>query len=250
MIEQSKSLLSLKIAELIKLAQINNRDAAVRLLLEIENQIVNKKTSEANKKLIDAIKNKYSLFGVIETPSQTYKVSEKIGFGVENPKEGVSVVNCCRNRTENILKALPTWLVHKEIREVIIIDWTSDDPVSESLKENGFKDDRIKVIRVENEPRWILSYAFNLGFRMAQYDRILKIDADITLKENFFDKNPLIAGTFIAGDWTKAEKGQEHINGFFYIKIKDILKIKGFNDSFWATADSSRYKNSISHSTR
>ena len=152
MIEQHKNLLSLKIAELIKLAQINNRDGAIRLLLEIEHHLLNKKTSEANKKLIDAIKNKYSLFGVIEAPSQTYKVSEKIGFGVEKPREGVSVVNCCRNRTENILKALPTWLAHKEIQEVIIIDWTSDNPVGDSLKQHGFKDNRIKVVRVENEP--------------------------------------------------------------------------------------------------
>jgi hypothetical protein len=39
-----------------------------------------------------------------------------------------------------------------------------------------------------------------------------------------------MAGTFIAGDWTKAEKGQEHINGFFYLRSKDLLEIKGFNE--------------------
>lgn len=79
---------------------------------------------------------------------------------------GVSLVTCAMNRTDNLLKALGSWLAHSQISEVIIVDWSSRVPVSQSLEDAGVDDPRIRVIRVEDEPRWILSYAFNVGFRI------------------------------------------------------------------------------------
>ena len=61
-------------------------------------------------------------------------------------------------------------------------------PVDESLKQAGFEDARMHVVRVIGEPRWMLSPAYNLGFRMAQYNEIIKVDADIQLRRNFFEK--------------------------------------------------------------
>jgi glycosyltransferase involved in cell wall biosynthesis len=231
-LDEKNSPLGLIISKAIKSAQDGERNQAIDLLNTVEKQILKKrnKTSDSNLKLINLIRDRYGLNVIAETVTPHEKLTGMIGSGVELAMPGVSVVNCCRNRTENLLKALPTWLAHQTIREIIIVDWTSDEPVRKSLDENGFKDKRIKVIRVENEPRWILSYAFNLGFRLARHELILKVDADITLKPDFFSKNPLMAGTFIAGDWTKAEKGQEHINGFFYLRTHDLLKIKGFNE--------------------
>jgi glycosyltransferase involved in cell wall biosynthesis len=220
------------IAKAIKSAKEGEKNHAIDLLngVERKNLIKRNKTSDSNLKLINLIRYRYGLNATSEAVTPEQKLTGRVGSGVEATLPGVSVVNCCRNRTENLLKALPTWLAHQTVREVIIIDWTSDESVRQSLYDNGFKDKRIKVVRVDNEPRWILSYAFNLGFRLAHHERILKVDADITLKPDFFDKNSLLAGTFIAGDWTKAEKGQEHINGFFYVQTTDLLKIKGFNE--------------------
>lgn len=224
--------LGLIISKAIKAAQDGERSHAIDLLNNLEREILKKRTqtSDSNLKLINLIKERYGLNAAAEPVTAEEKLTGKIGSGVEATLPGVSIVSCCRNRTENLLKALPTWLAHQSVREVIIIDWTSDEYVRQSLDEHGFKDKRIKVVRVENEPRWILSYAFNLGFRLAQHELILKVDADITLKPDFFDKNPLVTGRFIAGDWTKAEKGQEHINGFFYLRTKDLQKIRGFNE--------------------
>jgi len=156
--------------------------------------------------------------------------SARVGSGEDTPLPGVSVVTCCMNRTENLLKALPTWLALPGVDEVVIIDWCSREPVDSSLAAAGIADPRIRVARVVDEPRWILSFAFNLGFRLARHERILKLDADITLKPEFFERNALQEGAFIAGDWQVAEKGQEHINGFFYIRQRDLLGIKGFNE--------------------
>lgn len=124
-----------------------------------------------------------------------------------NIHPGVSVVTCARNRTENLLRALPSWLTHPEVNEVIIVDWTSDEPVHDALAAADLLDPRVKVIRIEDEPHWVLSAAFNAGFRAASCDKILKVDADIVLKDGFFDENQLEDGAFIAGNWRDAEPG-------------------------------------------
>ena len=144
--------------------------------------------------------------------------------------DGISLVTCCMNRNDNLLKALRTWLPCKEINEIIIVDWSSDTPVSEELKLAGIQDPRVRVLRIDGEPRWILTYAFNIGFRLARYSKILKVDADIELSRSFFRRNRLKSGEFIAGNWRNAEKGQEHVNGFFYCHRTDLAKAGGFNE--------------------
>ncbi|MBL3527812.1 MAG: glycosyltransferase [gamma proteobacterium endosymbiont of Lamellibrachia anaximandri] len=143
---------------------------------------------------------------------------------------GVSLVTCCMNRNDNLIKALPSWIACPELNEIIIVDWSSTIPVYDYIRAHGFDDSRIKVIRVDDQPRWILSYAFNIGFRAARFDKILKTDADIILHKEFFHKNTLSDYVFISGDWRIAEKGQEHINGFFYITRKNLMRVKGFNE--------------------
>lgn len=144
--------------------------------------------------------------------------------------DGTSLVTCAMNRTENLLKALPTWIACADLDEIVIVDWSSREPVADAIDAAGLSDPRIRIVRVDDEPRWILSYAFNLGFRFARGSRIVKTDADIQLQPDFFSRNPLTPGIFIAGDWRKAAKGQEHINGFFYIHREDLRRIRGFNE--------------------
>lgn len=149
---------------------------------------------------------------------------------VEQVATGTSLVTCCMNRNENLVKALPSWIACSDINEIVIVDWSSTEPVFDYLKAHGIEDERIKVVRVNDQSRWILSYAFNVGFRAASYDKILKTDADIIVYPDFFNKNQLSKKAFIAGDWRIAEAGQEHINGFFYVHREDLLAIKGFNE--------------------
>jgi len=149
---------------------------------------------------------------------------------VHHVKEGISLVTCCRNRAENLIKAIPSWLKCSEISEIIIVDWTSDVPVYDDLKRAGIADARIKIFRVEEQSRWILSHAFNAGFRAASFSKILKIDADIILDRDFFAQTNLRKNTFITGNWRLADEGQEYINGFFFVTRKDLLKVNGFNE--------------------
>lgn len=143
---------------------------------------------------------------------------------------GISLVTCCMNRNENLLKALPSWLQHPQINEVVIVDWSSKTPVYAELTQCGISDSRIRVVRVNDEPRWILSYAFNVGFRVAKLDQILKVDADIVVEKHFFDHNVLRQGHFIAGNWRKSALGQAYINGFFFAPREALHAVGGFNE--------------------
>lgn len=144
---------------------------------------------------------------------------------------GISIVTCAMNRTENLLRALPSWLKFSNIDEIIIVDWSSKYPVELSLKENDFTDPRINVVRVDGEPRWILSYAFNIGFRCASREKILKVDADIMLMDDFFEKNSMPSqDNFVAGDHRLAKQGQEHINGFIFATRDSLALVGGYNE--------------------
>lgn len=143
---------------------------------------------------------------------------------------GVSVVTCAMNRSDNLIRALASWLPCPAIDEVVIIDWSSAIPVADRLAQEGIADPRIRVIRVEGEPRWILSYAFNLGFRAARHDRILKMDADILLDPDFFARTALPEQGFVAGNWRLAEADQGYVNGFFYAPRAALAAVGGFNE--------------------
>jgi hypothetical protein len=145
-------------------------------------------------------------------------------------RPGISVVTCCMNRNENLIKALPSWLVNAEISEVLIVDWSSKVPVADDLQRAGITDPRIRILRVDNEPRWVLTYAFNAGFRAAACDTILKLDADIVLSDGFFRQNQIADGTFIAGNWRTATDDQAHINGFFFVSRQALHDVAGFNE--------------------
>ncbi len=167
--------------------------------------------------------------------SSTGKAPEKdkqirLGPITAEGEPGISLVTCAMNRSENLIRALASWLPHAAITEIVIVDWSSDIPVRESLLAAGITDRRIRVIRVESEPRWILSYAFNIGFRVARCIQVLKVDADIVLGADFFAQNQLTPQHFIAGNWRNAEKGQEHVNGFFFAHKEDLAKVGGFNE--------------------
>lgn len=143
---------------------------------------------------------------------------------------GISLVTCAMNRNENLMRALPSWLAQDEIAEIVIVDWSSDLSVAEALAQAGIADRRIRILRVDGEPRWVLTYAFNLGFRTARFDTILKADADITLSPEFFRRNRLAPGVLIAGNWRDATPDQPHVNGFFYVERGALAKVGGFNE--------------------
>lgn len=144
-------------------------------------------------------------------------------FAIE-ARPGISVVACCMDRNEFLSAALRNWLTSERIDEIVIVDWSSETPVEATLSD--IDDPRIRLARVEGEPAWILSCAYNLAARLASRDRLLKLDADVTLSPDFFATNPLRDGMFYRGN-AKQDGG---LTGMAYLRREDFIAINGYSE--------------------
>ncbi|MCL2924716.1 MAG: glycosyltransferase [Trichodesmium sp. MAG_R04] len=144
------------------------------------------------------------------------------------------------NRNSNLAQALPSWLKAPEIGEIIVLDWSSKDPVKNII--DRYEDERITLARVENQDRWIAARAFNIAARLTTRTKMVKMDADTKISPDFFRVHQLKPGTFITGNWRKARnENEKHLYGITYVYREDFFQINGFNEQLtlygWADSD-------------
>jgi FkbM family methyltransferase len=89
----------------------------------------------------------------------------------------ISLICACKNRYEALRVSLSSWLNFKEISEIIIVDWSSDDPINHITK----LDSRIKVVRVSDKKYFNQPQPLNLAASIASGDYILKVDTDYVM---------------------------------------------------------------------
>ena len=73
--------------------------------------------------------------------SETFKIqnlSKKVNFLNQELKQGNSIVCVSMNRSENILKALPSWLKINNCHEIVILDYGSKEKLLDILKYHNF----------------------------------------------------------------------------------------------------------------
>ena len=131
----------------------------------------------------------------------------------------ISIICACKNREESLRISLQSWLCFDQIKEIIIVDWSSDKPISYLTT----FDNRIKVIRVENEKYFNLSQPLNLAAKIATGDFILKLDCDYILNpyHSFFNNYDIDEHSFISGNHNV--KQHEFWNGEGYgIDLKNM----------------------------
>jgi hypothetical protein len=218
-----------KTTELIRSLKFRESSKILDLLAEVDQELADcdPEFVARQQPILQAIRSRSA---VSQEPKKV--VVDELGateFG-DPIKPGLALVTCCMNRSENLIKALRSWIACPQIDQIVIVDWSSKKLLHEELAAAGLLKPRVLVIRVEGQPRWILSYAYNLGFRVASRERILKTDADIIIEPEFFKANALQEGTFVSGDWRTAGADQEHVNGFFMIRREDLMSVKGFNE--------------------
>jgi len=97
----------------------------------------------------------------------------------------VSLVSTCMNRNLFLNDSIPNWLSFDYFGEIVIVDWSSKQPVSNLLRK--FADPRIKVLRVEKQTLFNLCIARNLGLEFCSGEWIVATDSDITFAKGFFD---------------------------------------------------------------
>ena len=89
----------------------------------------------------------------------------------------VSIICSCKNRSEALKINLLSWLNYKEIKEVIIVDWSSDESIEYLLD----YDYRVKLIVVPGQEYFNQPQPLNLALSQATGDYILKLDTDYLL---------------------------------------------------------------------
>ncbi len=109
----------------------------------------------------------------------------------------ISLICACKNRRDSLIISLNSWLKYDNIKEIIIVDWTSDNPIDDIVK----LDSRIKVIRVEGQEYFNLSHPLNLAAGIASEEYILKVDTDYIINPyyNFFDDYNIEETEFVSG---------------------------------------------------
>lgn len=130
-----------------------------------------------------------------------------------------SIVVACHNRDTAATVIQNALHVADNSTEVVVVDWTSDRRIP-----NQHADSRVRVIRVENAPRWNIAQAYNVGFRHASGERILKIDCDTRL--SCMPTPPPFGNTLYTGDWRSAG----HLNGIVYVSRSVLEDVGGYDE--------------------
>ena len=116
----------------------------------------------------------------------------------KNINGNISIICACKNRYNALKLSLNSWLMFDEIKEVIIVDWSSDEPIDDLMK----LDDRIKIIRVDNKDHFNLAQPLNLASSIVTGEYILKMDCDYIINPywNFFESYAIDQRSFLSGN--------------------------------------------------
>lgn len=182
----------------------------------------------------------------------------------------ISLICSCKNRIDALRVSLNSWVKFKEITEIIIVDWNSDEPIDFLLN----YDERIKIIRVPDQKYFNQPQPLNLAASISTGEYILKVDCDYLINPyyNFFDVYNPKDDEFICGEYEYAidesqypedfnylELGREglfrydksyspfykYLIGLLYTKKSNFEKINGYNellDKFYAFEDEEIFK--------
>ena len=168
-------------------------------------------------------------------------------------QQGVSLAAVCMGRHETLKKTAPAWLSVKDVDEIIIVDWSSEPPLEPIIRQiDG--GERIKVIRVNGEPNWVLSRAYNLAINATSYSHVIRTDCDYQVGPEFVSahnklmessqssavgdtsvtgsEDPVHDGKhYYAGNYDLARNENEvHLNGAVFIRRKDFLEVGGYDE--------------------
>lgn len=151
-----------------------------------------------------------------------------------NLSNKVSLICSCKNRNDPLLISLSSWLLRKEIKEIVIIDWSSDKP----LKNITQLDKRIKRVRVLNQKFFNQPQPLNLALKFCTQENVIKVDSDYIFNPywNFFDLYSIDDNSFICGDYDFEVDDSvlpyfKYLRGLLFVKRKYLIEIGGWNEN-------------------
>ena len=207
------------------------------------------------------------LLDLITTSDSSLQSAIDSLYGMVYENTGISLVVAVMNREENLIRTLPSWFDCKYIKEYIIIDYCSDKPLSENkLIKPWCKENKIQIIRVEDQQDFNMGRAYNLGIDFANYNKVLKIDADyqsldsswieqfITrcVDPSFFIRGQLKFGCDFSGlcliDKRNFPSYREDLNGYGYDDVDAYTRYEQAGSTPIQFFDASKYIRHIGHS--
>lgn len=138
----------------------------------------------------------------------------------------ISIIAACMNRPDRAAAAVANWLQIHGISEIILVDWSSTPAITLP------HDPRLQILRVENEPHWMLAPAYNLAAEQATGDILLKLDVDYRLQPDFLANTKMRLGQYRHGDWAIGQGTDDiHLAGFLMVKAWDFWAAGGYNEA-------------------
>lgn len=163
-------------------------------------------------------------------------------------RPGVSVIAACTDRHPMLARALASWLHADLVRQIVVVDWSSSPPLKDTVDAvvdmhtpmtissaglpNGSHATAvvpdIHVVRVDGEPQWVMSRAYNLAARLAEFDTLLKVDCDIVVHPHVASAHPIPSrgsnSYFFAGNRVLARTASD-------FALEDVTLMR--RDAFW-----------------
>jgi len=139
----------------------------------------------------------------------------------------ISVTCGVRDRAAHLDVSLRSWLACEEVGEVLVVDWTSREPVTPP------HDERAVLVRVEGQARWHSSKCHNLELLLAWGEEILRLDADHVLRPGFFARHPAPEkGYFYRYAITpQSPENEKHLAGAVYARREHFMRVGGATTS-------------------
>mgnify|MGYP003645517727 FL=1 len=173
----------------------------------------------------------------------------------------ISLICACKNRSKALKVSLSSWLIFDEIKEIIIVDWDSD----ESINYLSEIDKRIKIVTISEQKYFNQPQPLNIAASLATQEYILKVDCDYILNpyHNFFENYSVDQNSFVSGhhdhespEYIDPETGLsmfdktsmstddlltyvnsyshffKYLTGMLLVSRENFIKIGGYNENF------------------
>lgn len=126
-------------------------------------------------------------------------------------KDKISVIIPVKNKSDNRLNIVCSYLKNELIKEIIIVDYNSNKPVKVDK-------DKVKIIRYNKNTPWNKAHAINIGAKKAKGEYLMTLDADIILPSWFFNSDKLLqelkSNNFIYSKYVKRIKKEDISNDY------------------------------------
>ena len=134
----------------------------------------------------------------------------------------VSIITRCMNRRRFLERTLPTWTACPHVKEIIIVDWSSTEPIQDVIDrhQNGV----IRRVYVLGQRYFHRSKPINLGCRLSHYHYLSNVDVDVELKPDFF--------SIVTEDDCLYVTGAVGVYGTCIFSKNIFKKVNGYNEFF------------------